>query len=423
MRLDFLQDCWWSKAALKPKSSTTPWRWDDEGRLAISKRLLTGLRLIFLFMDFPEETLRLLAPGVVREGTLLGTYSTRPYSTTLEILTPDRDPESSEDGLMPATAYHCSWVSLTALRPSIHSLIHARTIFSHHLRTRRSLHLAPGFKNGTNCDAVTNCCRLSRHSDARVGKKIPWVKCGLLTKSWTQSRTPRTSSSQIITRSRLMMNLSLEVTGPRRIRAISWNTWNDKTGYFRLKQSQGFTILVTILFLNRCWRARKPACREQNDRTSPTLGRLLVGDRSSCRCSWTNDRYSARQASTSLLSIHPRSKSPSSKIPSRFSGAWSSPPMTMAGQKQLNPCPILERAATVDSTEFVNSSKKFRASRWNSRFEYEVLILLRAANTRVPDKNSPSAIGGNFEWFASTYCSHCSTRGSEDPCLTFWRRQ
>ena len=160
--------------------------------------------------------------------------------------------------------------------------------------------------------------------------------------------------------------------------------------HFELKRSKGFSFLLTIHTLNRCW--RKPACEEENDRTSPTLGRLLVEDCSSCRCSWTKDWYSARQASLSLPLIHARSQSPSSKRPSLCSSAWSSPPMMIAGQKQLNHGPILERAATVDSTEFVNSSRNIRASLWNSLFKYELPILLRAANTRVPDKDSPSAI-------------------------------
>ena len=34
--------------------------------------------------------------------------------------------------------------------------------------------------------------------------------------------------------------------------------------------------------------------------------------------------------------------------------------------KKLNPCPTLERVATVENTEFVNSSRILRASRWNS---------------------------------------------------------
>ena len=38
-------------------------------------------------------------------------------------------------------------------------------------------------------------------------------------------------------------------------------------------------------------------------------------------------------------------------------------------QKQLSPCQALERAATMDSTEVVNSSTNLRASRWNSFFK------------------------------------------------------
>ena len=192
------------------------------------------------------------------------------------------------------------------------------------------------------------------------------------------------------------MNLSPEVIGPRTIRVVWWNTWKNKTIYFRLERSQGSTILATIHTLNRCWRARKPACEEQNDRTSPKSGWFLVEDRSSCRCSWTKNKCSARQASMSPPLIHPRSKSTSNKKPRRCSGAWLSPPIRIAGQKQLKPCPILERAATVDSTDVVNSSTNLRASRWNPFFKYELPILLRAANTRVPARNSSSAKGGNF---------------------------
>ena len=50
-----------------------------------------------------------------------------------------------------------------------------------------------------------------------------------------------------------------------------------------------------------------------------------------------------------------------------------------------------------DSTEFVNSSRTLQWSRSNSRVKYELPILLSAANTRVPARNSSSAIGGNFE--------------------------
>ena len=60
--------------------------------------------------------------------------------------------------------------------------------------------------------------------------------------------------------------------------------------------------------------------------------------------------------------------------------------MTIAGQEQLNPCPILERAAAVHSREFGKPSRNLRASRRNSLFKYNLPIFLRAANTRVAEK-------------------------------------
>ena len=60
----------------------------------------------FPLLDLPDETRILLDPGVLMEGTLKGTYSTRPSSTVLDIFTPKRDAESSDDGLMPPNAYH-----------------------------------------------------------------------------------------------------------------------------------------------------------------------------------------------------------------------------------------------------------------------------------------------------------------------------
>ena len=74
--------------------------------------------MIFLFLDLPEETRKLLGPGTLTEGALTGMYSTHPSSIIFEILTPDRDAESSDDDLMPPTAYHCSCESLTAFRQS-----------------------------------------------------------------------------------------------------------------------------------------------------------------------------------------------------------------------------------------------------------------------------------------------------------------
>ena len=157
------------------------------------------------------------------------------------------------------------------------------------------------------------------------------------------------------------------------------------------------TCLATIHTLYRCRKARKPACPEQNDRTSHTSGRLLVDDRSSCRCSRTKDRYSARHASTSLPLIQLFSSSPSTGLLKSCSGATSSPPTTIAGQKQLNPCPMTEREATVESTQFKKSSRNRRASRWNSFWRNWLPTLPSAAITRVPSRKCLSPIGAKRE--------------------------
>ena len=367
LRRDFLQDCWRSKAALKLKSSTTQCCWDDTSGLPISKRFFTGLRLIFLFLDFPEETRKLLGTGTITEGALTGTYSTRPSSAIFEILTPDRDAEPSDDGLMPPTAYHCSCEPFIALRRSTAWSTQAQTSSTTCGRDAVSTRLH-GSKTALLVMLSQIAADLADIVTPESEKKFRWVKCGLLTKPCTQSRAPRTSSSLMMTRSSLMTNFSPKVTGPRSNRAVSWKTYK-KWFISDSASHQVLPLLVTKHTLNRCWRAWKPACEEKNDRTSPMSMRLLVKDRSSCRCSWTKDWYSARQASISLPSTHPRSKSPSNNKPNKCRGAWSSPPMMIAGQKQLSPCPTLERAGTVDSTEVVNSSRNLRASRWNSFFK------------------------------------------------------
>ena len=127
LRRGFLQECWRSKAALRLTSSTRRCCWDVGEGLEISKRLFTGLRLMLLFLNFPEETRKLLGPGTLVEGVLTRTYSTRPSSTTFEILTPDRDVEPSDDNLIPPTANHCSCESFNILRRSRASLTHPQT--------------------------------------------------------------------------------------------------------------------------------------------------------------------------------------------------------------------------------------------------------------------------------------------------------
>ena len=56
--------------------------------------------------------------------------------------------------------------------PPTHSLIHTCKNLSHNLWTRRSLHVAPRFRNSTTCDAVRDCCRFSQQSDARVRREV-----------------------------------------------------------------------------------------------------------------------------------------------------------------------------------------------------------------------------------------------------------
>ena len=241
LALWILQGCWRSKAALKPKPSTTRCCWGDTGGIAISKRLFTGLPLIFLLLDFPEETRRLLGPGTLIRGALTGTYSTRPFSTIINILIPVRDAESSDDGLMPPTAYHCFCESLTALRRSTAWFRQAQTS-----ATSCELDAVSTWLHGLKTALFVMLSQIAAES-ANIAmpesvKKFLWVKCGFLTKSCTQSRAPRTPSSQIITRSRLMMIFLPEVTGPRTIRTVSWNTWKNRTIYFRLQQPQGSTI-------------------------------------------------------------------------------------------------------------------------------------------------------------------------------------
>ena len=146
--------------------------WDAGGGLATSKRLFTGLRLIVVFFDSPEESRRLLGPEEIEKGTRTGTCSTRPSSTIFEILTTDRDVKSSDDGLIQPTANHCSCESLTNLCRSRASFTHP-THLSHHLRTRRSLHVAPRLENSAMRDPVRNGRILSPHGDTGVRKEVP----------------------------------------------------------------------------------------------------------------------------------------------------------------------------------------------------------------------------------------------------------
>ena len=59
-----------------------------------------------------------LGPWALTQEAMTGTCSTNPSLSMLEILTPKREPESSENSRTSPTAYHCSLESLIALRQS-----------------------------------------------------------------------------------------------------------------------------------------------------------------------------------------------------------------------------------------------------------------------------------------------------------------
>ena len=234
---DFLQECWRSKAAPNPKFSTIRCFWDAGGGLAISKRLFTGLRLIVLFFDIPEETRRLLGAGEIGEGTRTETYSTRPSSTIFEILTPDREAESSYDGLMPPTAYHCFCESLTTLRRSRAWVTHPHTPATTWERVVVSTWLHSS--KTALCVILSGLAADSANMAAPESeKKFRWLKFGLLTKSCTQRMALCKSSVQIITGSKLIKNRLPQITGPRTIGAVSWKTWKNKIKIFQLNNRE-----------------------------------------------------------------------------------------------------------------------------------------------------------------------------------------
>ena len=83
------------------------------------------------------------------------------------------------------------------------------------------------------------------------------------------------------------------------------------------------------------------------------------------------------------------------------------------------------RAKTTQPLSDIGTSNyggEHRVSRWNSH-QVRTPNHVERCQHMPPDKNSSSEIGGNLEWFASKYCSHCSTSGNEDLCLFFWTKQ
>ena len=128
---------------------------------------------------------------------------------------------------------------------------------------------------------------------------------------------------------------------------------------------------------------------------------FLLAWHSSWRWSFTKDWNSALQASTVDPFSHPHSTKPSRSCPKRQKAEWSSPPIIISGQKQLTPWPSFERAATLDKTVLVKSSRKRRALLLNSFFKYWLVIFSSAACTRVPRRKCWSSRAVKDECFGS----------------------
>ena len=109
------------------------------------------------------------------------------------------------------------------------------------------------------------------------------------------------------------------------------------------------------------------------------------------------DWYSALHASISHPLVHPFSKRTSKGLLNTWKGENLPPLTTIAGQKQLLRQPMSDFEATVDSKQFTNSSRKRRASRWNSVHKHWFPILSSAVITRVSETKVFSSVARNRE--------------------------
>ena len=128
---------------------------------------------------------------------------------------------------------------------------------------------------------------------------------------------------------------------------------------------------------------------------------FLLARHSSWRWSFTKNWSSALQASTIDPFSHPYSTKPSRSCPKRKKADWSSPPIFISEQKQLTPWPGFERAATVDKTVLVKSSRKRRALLLNSVLKNWLVIFSSSACTRVTTRKCWSSMAVKDEWFGS----------------------
>ena len=199
------------------------------------------------------------------------------------------------------------------------------------------------------------------------GTKFLCVKSGLRTKSCTQSRTPRTSSFLMATRSRLMVKSSHCVEYPRITSVVNWNTWKTQL-HESMRQLTGVEATSLLgydtYFIQLPTSAKTSLSRtERQDvtyvRAAPRGRRLQLPLFLHKGLVLSPARLNFAPLGPTLLS------SPSKSLLNSCKGATSSPPTIIAGQKQRKPCPMTERAATVERTQFTKSSRNRRASRRN----------------------------------------------------------
>ena len=106
---------------------------------------------------------------------------------------------------------------------TIRRFFKTRVQITHNLSWWLSLHLTPRSIDGAAGYAVREGCRFEKYRNPETAERFRWVKCGLLTTSCTQSRTPRTSSGLIAARSEFIPKLSPDVTRPRMAIAVTWS--------------------------------------------------------------------------------------------------------------------------------------------------------------------------------------------------------
>ena len=96
--------------------------------------------------------------------------------------------------------------------------------------------------------------------------------------------------------------------------------------------------------------------------------------------------------------------------------------MTISGQKQVNPCPIGECAATVEKMVLRRSSGKRRQSLWKYFWRKLLFMFSRDDNRRVPSKKCSSSMAPKHDPLGNMYASHFSMTGKSSLCYIFWSR-